>query len=337
MFRDQGGWRGRACAGLTIRRSGVRVPGGAPGRLHISGCPCSRLALTFALPGPASAVSGPGLILGCWSWPCAYMLTLAGWWGVLPGLGVRVAGRRVLWRDCGERGEGGAAAAPGPGREPGGGAPGGVGLAGVPGVEDALVAEGEQAGQPQRERGQGPEAAPTAGGVVAGGGPGWGGGGGGRGGGGGAGGGEWRERGGGGGWGQEGGEVRDGAAVVAVHRPGGVQVGEAEIALVEGGEVGVGAEVGLQAGHRVAVAGHGDGQGAVAAGLEGAGDGQGVAGRLGGGRGGGRRRRRRGRAGGGQGPAEDQADRLACWQAGELGEHPVGAGLGGAGGDRSRG
>ena len=36
-------------------------------------------------------------------------------------------------------------------------------LAGVPGVEDALVAEGEQAGQPQGERGRPVDPAPAAG------------------------------------------------------------------------------------------------------------------------------------------------------------------------------
>jgi hypothetical protein len=44
------------------------------------------------------------------------------------------------------------------------------------------------------------------------------------------------------GFGQDGVEAQDRPAVAAVHRPGGVQVGEAEIALVEGGEVGVAAE-----------------------------------------------------------------------------------------------
>ena len=34
------------------------------------------------------------------------------------------------------------------------GAAGGVGLAGVPGFQDALVADGQQAGEPERDRGQ---------------------------------------------------------------------------------------------------------------------------------------------------------------------------------------
>src|SRR6266536_3331586 len=63
----------------------------------------------------------------------------------------------------GEAGEGLAAPFPGPGREPGGGAPRVVGLAGVVGGEDALVADGEQAGDPQGERGQARQAAPAAG------------------------------------------------------------------------------------------------------------------------------------------------------------------------------
>jgi hypothetical protein len=68
---------------------------------------------------------------------------------------------RLLWRGGGEAGEGLAAAFAGVGWEAGGGAPGVFGLAGVPGAEDALVAEGEQAGWPQRERGQSREAAPA--------------------------------------------------------------------------------------------------------------------------------------------------------------------------------
>src|SRR5258708_36588359 len=79
------------------------------------------------------------------------------------------AERRGLWRRAGEAGEGLAAAAPGLGREPGGGALGVAGLAGLPGGEDLLVAGDEQAGEPERERGQAREAAPASGHVVAGG------------------------------------------------------------------------------------------------------------------------------------------------------------------------
>ena len=67
-----------------------------------------------------------------------------------------------LWRG-GEAGEGLASAFPGLGREPGGGAAVVVGLAGVEGGEDALVADGEQAGDPEREGGQAGQAAPAAG------------------------------------------------------------------------------------------------------------------------------------------------------------------------------
>src|ERR1017187_6514575 len=49
------------------------------------------------------------------------------------------------------------------GREGGGGALVAVGLADVPGPEDALVADAEEAGPPQRERGYARQAAPAAG------------------------------------------------------------------------------------------------------------------------------------------------------------------------------
>ena len=57
--------------------------------------------------------------------------------------------RRLLWRAGGEAGEGLAAPLAGFRREPGGGPARVLLLAGVPGGEDALVADGEQAGQPQ--------------------------------------------------------------------------------------------------------------------------------------------------------------------------------------------
>jgi hypothetical protein len=71
----------------------------------------------------------------------------------------RVTGLWMLWRAGGERGEGLAAPFEGAGREAGGGAAGVVVLAGVVGGEDALVADGEQAGEPEGNRGQAGEAA----------------------------------------------------------------------------------------------------------------------------------------------------------------------------------
>src|SRR5712691_10846704 len=69
----------------------------------------------------------------------------------------------------GQVGEGLAAPAAGPGRQAGRGASGVVVLAGVPGDQDPLVADGQQAGEPERERGQAGEPGPAAGDVVAGG------------------------------------------------------------------------------------------------------------------------------------------------------------------------
>jgi len=75
---------------------------------------------------------------------------------VLAGVGGRAAARcwaEWLWRRVAEVGEGCAPAAfSGSGREPGGGAAGVVVLPGVVDGEDALVADGEQAGDPQGER-----------------------------------------------------------------------------------------------------------------------------------------------------------------------------------------
>src|SRR6266568_1686666 len=86
--------------------------------------------------------------------------------GVVPGGaaccgGAGRAGR--LGRPGGELGEAGAAPFAGAGRQPGGGAAGVVVLAGVVGGEDALVADCQQAGDPECERGQAREAAPAAG------------------------------------------------------------------------------------------------------------------------------------------------------------------------------
>jgi hypothetical protein len=73
--------------------------------------------------------------------------------------------RAWLWRG-GEAGEGGFPAAfPCPGWQACRGAAVVLGLAGVPGGEDALVADGVQGGEPERGRGEAHEAAP-AGAVV---------------------------------------------------------------------------------------------------------------------------------------------------------------------------
>jgi hypothetical protein len=54
-------------------------------------------------------------------------------------------------------------------RVSGGGAAGVVGLAGVPGGQDALVADGEQAGELEHDRGEAREPGPAVGDVVGGG------------------------------------------------------------------------------------------------------------------------------------------------------------------------
>jgi len=69
----------------------------------------------------------------------------------------------------GQAGEGLASSAAGFGGQAGRGAAGIVGLAGVPGGQDALVADGEQAGEPERDRGQAREPGPAVGDVVGGG------------------------------------------------------------------------------------------------------------------------------------------------------------------------
>ena len=75
----------------------------------------------------------------------------------------------MLWRSGRERGEAGAAPPAGFRREAGGGAAGVVFLVCVPGGEDALVADGQCAGEPEGKRGQSHEPDPAAGDVVAGG------------------------------------------------------------------------------------------------------------------------------------------------------------------------
>src|SRR5215510_13329540 len=86
-------------------------------------------------------------------------------WVVWPTVLLMVAvGCCWLWRCCGggEAGAGLAAPAAGLGWQAGRGAAGAVGLAGVPGGQDALVADGQQAGEPEHQ----PD--PAAGDVVAG-------------------------------------------------------------------------------------------------------------------------------------------------------------------------
>src|SRR5205807_9805058 len=82
--------------------------------------------------------------------------------GVLVSGGLWRGVRAWLWRGS-DAGEGGFAPTFAcPGREAGGGAALVFGLAGVPGGENALVADGVQAGEPERERGEAHEAAPAA-------------------------------------------------------------------------------------------------------------------------------------------------------------------------------
>src|ERR1017187_3622619 len=134
--------------------------------------PCSRLGPTFSAAGGAGAdrlevilcVTRRGVWRGLSAWIRARGIAVVV--PVLRRLALPLAGARepgLLWRAGGEAGEGLAAALPGFRREAGGCAPVVVGLADVPGAEDALVADGEQAGQPQGERGQAREAAPAAG------------------------------------------------------------------------------------------------------------------------------------------------------------------------------
>src|SRR5215813_6625756 len=82
---------------------------------------------------------------------------------VVTGLGAVARGCWCwLRRSGGECGEGGAASFAGARRGAGGGAPGVVLLLVVPGVQGALVADGEQAGQPEHERGEAGQADPAA-------------------------------------------------------------------------------------------------------------------------------------------------------------------------------
>src|SRR6266542_357409 len=111
-------------------------------------------------------------------WSLAGLVCLAGRMPGLRGLPVtvfsaagwlRTGGAAArLWRGGGEAGERLAAPLAGFWREAGCGAAGVLVLAGVECGEDALVADGEQAGGEQRDRGQSHEPAPAAADVVAG-------------------------------------------------------------------------------------------------------------------------------------------------------------------------
>src|SRR6516225_512798 len=133
-----------------------------------------RRGLPVVGPGWFEAGWGAGCGAGCLADAagragcCAFRAVVWVVWAAMP-LMVAV-GCRWLWRRCGggEAGAGLAAPAAGPGREAGCGAAGVVGLAGVPGGQDALVADGEQAGEPEHQRGQAHQAGPAAGDVVAG-------------------------------------------------------------------------------------------------------------------------------------------------------------------------
>src|SRR6266566_551832 len=85
--------------------------------------------------------------------------------GTLAARGVPVP----LWGGGSEVGEGCAAPAAGVGRQPGRGSLGVFGLADGVGAGDALVADDEQAGGEQGDRGEAHEPAPAAGDVVGGG------------------------------------------------------------------------------------------------------------------------------------------------------------------------
>src|SRR5262249_2618323 len=121
----------------------------------------------------------------CWvrlpgrAWPSVGLLGVlvagAGWAGACGGAWWRLVGGEraggvgatpaVFGVGCRlGRGAGGGLAAsafPGFRREPGRGPPGGLGLAGVPGGGDALVADGEQAGEPEHEGCQAHEPGPA--------------------------------------------------------------------------------------------------------------------------------------------------------------------------------
>ena len=120
-----------ACPALGAARpvtTGPRAPADAGERSELA-FDSHKERKNYTNPLTVSVHASRGLPVGCWL-----------------GLG-RCGGG-------GEAGEGLAAAVPGFGGQAGCGAAGVVGLAGVPGGQDALVADGEQEGEPERERGQ---------------------------------------------------------------------------------------------------------------------------------------------------------------------------------------
>src|ERR1022692_1677710 len=116
-----------------------------------AGCGCMRGLMVSGL---------PVWVAGCMRWLL---------WGVPGRCAACARGRAWLWwRGC-EAGEGFAAPAACSGREPGLCSLGVLVLADVVGGQDALVADGEQAGGEERDRGESHEAAPAAADVVGGG------------------------------------------------------------------------------------------------------------------------------------------------------------------------
>ena len=145
--------------------------------------PPDGLGASVAVPGGSSAAACPPLTGRFSDLGLTFLGRLAGWRAPvlvsLCGAVVGCAGRfwacggwrcGGLWRSVqawsgrgGEAGEGGFPPAfTGSGREAGRGPAGVHGLAGVPGGEDALVADGVQSGEPEREWWQAHEAAPHA-------------------------------------------------------------------------------------------------------------------------------------------------------------------------------
>ena len=131
--------------------------------------PCSRLGLTFL--GPLAAWREPVFVSLCVAvvgacWPESGR---AGAGGVLVSGGLWRSGQ--AWSGLGgEAGEGSFPPAFAcSGREAGRGPALVLGLAGVPGGEDALVADGVQGGEPERDGCEAHEAAPAAADGVAGG------------------------------------------------------------------------------------------------------------------------------------------------------------------------
>ena len=110
-------------------------------------CPCSHLALTaWRRPGMILCVAGVRAWCGWLAWMRACRTAVV----TVPGENrlVSSSARPGRLGRGGEAGEGFAAVLACSGREPGGGAAGVVLLAGGECGEDALVADGQQAGQP---------------------------------------------------------------------------------------------------------------------------------------------------------------------------------------------